>query len=545
MLEENNETVETINNEEIQESPLLNDAGNLDYDNLPDEVVDRILENGGEIPDDLREQIEADKSPEQAADESAEDETNEEAEVEQPADVSTFEFTADADDETFARESEEFLSRFEDSPEMEKVKQIVDGYKSRFESASAVNTEIENYGGIETVRRTQSAIDDMVSRSRQDGEIFVPETASFRKMMQEHYPNEYFQIFNDELGQESKKYAGLTQMEELVAEGFGFKSPQAVEKLVHFLHKKESSVPSYLPAGIDEKVGEAFWKAVDRRDIEAKLAGINDVLAYVMSGDGDDIYDATDKAEAQRDLDAINKKLAQIQVGLNADKQAAADAQNKQVQARQEFENSVMASYQTDAITLEREFSDKISARLTMFGEHSAAAKLTARSMATLVRDALSENEEFAKAARTDLKEMGVSYDWQKGFAALDRLYQINREIKSKEANPNRTSPRSLEISKQTKANIIREIKAQETELVGKMMQIVQTGANVVLKSKAATANGGGKLRLTPTKNGVATGAKVQSHVNASNKDDAKFAHLSDTDLAKFAEAEQILNRNK
>lgn len=495
----------------------VTESGEIDYEALSDDQLEEVLRiAAAQETGDEPETEETGEEP---------DEPDDEARTAEPSEA--FTFTENPDDETFMREADEYLERFEDTPETAELKRIVEGYKSRVEQARA---DYEGLGDIQTAKRFQGAIDEMVTKARIDGDVFVPDTTAFRQIMRENLPNEYVQVLQDELGAPSEKYHGYSLMEELIADGFGFTDAKKRASLEHFLRSGgETQIPPFIPENVDGRLAEAYWKSIDRDDLDAKLREYNEIL-------NDDAAYEEEKADARRGIEQINQKLEQIQIGLDSAKKDRQDAVQRQQAEREKFENQVMANYQNTAISLEREFTDKIASKLTMFGENSAAARITGRSIATLVRDALTDNEAFAAAARADLKEMGVKFDWQKGYDALDRLYRTERELAFKEANEGKVNPRSVEITRRAKADILKEIKLQETELFGKIMTILQSGANNALQSKAKPP---AQTKARLVLKGKAAGASVGGNGRGDDID-AKFAHLSDVELARLSEAEKI-----
>jgi hypothetical protein len=149
-------------------------------------------------------------------------------------------------------------------------------------------------------------------------------------------------------------------------------------------------------------------------------------------------------------------------------------------------------------------------------------AGVAALGIVTLVEKALTDDD-WSRYAQEDLNKKGINFDWKRGRAALDRLYEIEGKIAHLETGKH--NPRAIEAAKRTKSDIIKELQGLERELVGKITNKVVTGSNKALQTKIKNAPRIPAVR-PKAGNGAANGDGVKPKSN--------FDEMSKEELRKY-----------
>lgn len=471
--------------EEGYEEPQELDVDNMTADEL------RALLTGQDLPEQEEEEYEEDEEYEEGEyeEEEGEYEDEEEGEYEEdgeevdPAvleeyyqDIEEFEFSETDNPDILEAEMTSYLANVELTPQIET---ILDYKDAQIELLSQFVEQVEELGDYENISKTVNAFNQLVTSYReneQDGS-YVPDTTAVRQIFKQEYPQEYEQLLYDELSQGSDKYAGYTKMEEIVRDAFGIQG-QAVQHLETFLRSGgQIPVPEYVPRGIDAKVGEAYWLSTDRDMLQGQI----ERAVFTLEQDPD----ATEgeKQEARMDIRNVNQKLAQIQAGLNADRNARQFTEQQKMQVMQQVEQEAASNFVETCNMMITNGKERLARALTMFDEPSA--ELTAMGFSTLVERALTDDE-WSRPAQQELRSKGVNFDFNKGKDMLNRLYEVERKIAAQTRAG--VNPRAIDISRSEKGNLLRQLQGMEQELYGQITRIAVNGFNNVLTSKMNNA---------------------------------------------------------
>lgn len=410
-----------------------------------------------------------------------EEEEYDEEELEQLADsfadeIEYFEFTETDNPDVLEAEIDTYLANVEITPQLETILEYKD---AQIELLSEVVQQIEEMGDYENISRTANAFNNLVTSYKEnpvDG-TYVPDTSQLRQVLKEDYPSEYEQLLYDELSQPSDKYANYTKMEEIVRDAFGIQG-QAATHLETFLRSGGNlPTPEFVPRGVDEKVAEAFWTSSERDQLHNQI----ERAVYTLERDQD--ATESEKQVARNDIRTVNQKLAQIQAGLNAEKQTKVYAEQQKAQVMRQVEQTAAGNFVDTCNQMIESGKDRLAAALTMFDGPSA--ELTAMGFSTLVERALTDDE-WSRPAQQELRNKGVNFDFNKGKDVLNQLYEIERKIAAQTYAG--VNPRAIHISKSEKASLLRQLQGMEHELYGQITRIAVNGFNNVLTSKMNNA---------------------------------------------------------
>lgn len=429
------------------------------------------------------------EAPEEAPDETAEPEEAAEDVSPAEADILAFAFTENADAETFRDEADTFLAQVELIPQVEAV---LNHYRTAAQAAEAQVAQFDALGDYETTRRTIGAFNSLLEfRQDEDSGEFVPDARGVVELVNKDFRAEKPQILLDLNTQPSEKYPGVPVFQEFIKDHFSL-DDAAMDTLNQFFNNGgHMPTPNFTPVGVREENAEAYWKSFERESIQRN---IESHVWTVQSGDATE----SEKQSARQSLIQINNQLAREQAGLNAEKTQKQSAADFQTQTKTRLVETATAQFQaaTDAI------ADSLSAKLAKalpFVE-GVAADLTADAVVAIVRQAYSERDWEANSAQARLQAKGITHDWAKGRGLLDNLYNVEAKL-TWQQNDKNTNPRSIELSKKAKADLVRQLRAEELEIVGKITRSVIGGANKSLQNKVANAP---KVQ--------AVRARVQSH---------------------------------
>ncbi|HEY8560503.1 MAG TPA: hypothetical protein VIL74_09010 [Pyrinomonadaceae bacterium] len=455
-------------------------------------------------------------------------ETEETEETENAAPVA-FSFTEDADAETFRAEADRYLETVELTPEAERI-------LNHYRDAALANEEkvarYESFGEPETTERTMQAF-SRVLEFVPDAETgdFVPDAAGIVDLLNKDFASEKRHILLALNTQASDKYAGMTVFQEFFKDNFGF-SDVAMSTLETFIENGgEMPVPRFTPAGVDERFAEAYWKSMEREAIQKEV----DLAAWTLSN-----ADATkdEKLAAERDLARINQRLQKEQAFFDGQRKLKEESTNFASNQRQQIESAAETSFLTDTDALAASLSEKI-ARSLPFVE-GAGAEITADGFVSLIRQAYSEREHEARAAQTRLRERGVAHDWAKGRELLDRLFENEQKLAFQTANKG-TNPRAIENTRRAKANLLRDLRKEELQIVGKITSRVARDAGKALERKVENAP---KIKAVRARvAGDGSGQKPKANFDTMSKDELRRVLNDPTkralyqgDLSGFAE---------
>lgn len=456
----------------------------LDFDSMTPDELDTYIASGGtaapaeaepteptEPTEPAEEQEtpaeEKEESPAEEKEESPAEELDEAAILER---VEKFKFTKDASPEVRAKEEAEYLELVEIA---EPVKQMIAARDARL-------AELEQQIEVQTdpVQKLHSeAFDGLVEFVEKEDGSSVPNTEPLRQLLKTHYPAEREQFILDTMLEPSEKYPGYTVYQESLRDIGNLSDPQVKAVSAFIENGGRFDFPSFVPEGIDPNVGEAYWTNPDRKEIDERIERAAFVLRDQMSSE-------EERQEAEADIEKLNRHLAMVQKGMDADaRQQDAERQSKQT-VQQQISNAGNQNYIKTTLGLMEQVKEDIAKGLTMFDPD--AADLTAEAYGTQILSALSDNDEYAKAAQKKLVSKGIKVDWAGANQALARLYQSERQIAALDML--KANPRAIEIEQRKKSQILLEIKSIQKNLVGQLVAKVTTGAGKALQTKLASA---------------------------------------------------------
>lgn len=406
---------------------------------------------------------------------SASDEPSEAAPAEQPT---VFAFTEDADTATYLAERERLVALMEDvSPEVQQMLERDAALLAQFAEQQANPSP---YAGDVLAERVVSALDQLVEFV-QDEETgaFVPNSKPLITVLEEDYATELPYVIQEINSQPSPKYQGYTRLQEYVRDGFGLDSA-AMKELDTFLQNGgQFAVPNFVPEGIHPSLLEAFWTAEDRSAIEDDL----ERLQWTLVKDPDATQIEKDGAKAK--LDALNRRLAQVQTGLDARKKVIAENRQVQQQTAMANQNAAVDRFIGTTRGIIEVISQESAKGLQMMDGSGAA--ITGAAFGTLIETAFSDNDGYAKYAQDQLAKQGITADWNKAFEIRDRLFEAELKIVNLEKTPG-INPRAIQNAHRDKDLIVKELIGLAKEAGGKINAKVVGGAGKKLEKQIGEA---------------------------------------------------------
>jgi hypothetical protein len=389
-----------------------------------------------------------------------------------------FKFTENADPDTFKAEKTAWLDTVEVSPELETVLSFQDNRIAELETQIAENPLINDPTAVDHIAafnklvtfRLAPELDPVLN-------VHVPDTTGVIDLLEKQYPQELPRLIEDLNSQPSPKYTGYTRLQEFMRDTFDL-SAAAMGQINYFLvNKGQIPMPSYVPPGIHASLVDAFWSAEDREALADRV----EKAQFALFKDPDST--PAEKESAQAELRAINNRLDREQKGIDAAKTTRQYGQTQQQKTNAEIAAEGEKSFFQTTTNLVSQFSEKLSKALPMLDE--AGSGLTGLSMATLVEKALTDDAYHSKFAQEKIKEMGITFDWSRGRAALDQLW--DKEIQIAALKKGGANARAITIAETEKLGIVKQLENLETELSGKIVARVVTGnSNKVAKQMAA-----------------------------------------------------------
>jgi hypothetical protein len=472
-------------------APAVESTDNpIDLDSMSSADLDEIVSSGGIVPERLRtpaapvvvdppadeeKPVEEEKPvvDEPAAPAAPEEPKAEEEPEEAPEAEVEFTFTENADPETRAKERKAYLAQFELPQPMQEIYDELLAENEELKTAQVPESDTD-------AKLLTAAFDQLIEIKRDANDIPVPDTEGVRALFQREYPNEYRQLIKDVNTEDSAKYPGYTRMQEFIRDGFGL-NEEAMSTLDLFLnHGGKMPVPNFVPDGVKPEVAEAYWRAFDRDDIDTQLRQ----ATFTLNDEG-----ASDEERMQANLSIskLNTKLAQIQNGLNYEKNKVDDAQRSRVETQQKIVNAGVQGYVDTTLKLLGNTRAELEGSLTNIFEGAAGA-MTASGLSQLLENALSDADEYSKAAQETFAKMGIKADWAEGKASLEKLWQIEQKIAALDhlVEKKQVNPRALVLAKKQKVGVLLEIRGHEKNLIGKITKALATGSGKALEKKLA-----------------------------------------------------------
>lgn len=389
--------------------------------------------------------------------------------------VNDFKFTENADAETLAKEEAEYLENVELPAPLQAMLDRRDAAISEFTAKAA---DISAADVDETAKQHMEAFDKLVTFKQDADGTVVPDTGGVLTLLKDVYPNERRQLIHDLNSEPSEKYAGYTLFQEFIRDyaNLDENGMHTVEQVL--ANGGSLPVPSFVPEGIRPEVAEAFWQSAERTAIQERLESSYELIRDEMATDAE-------KTQARADIQQINATLAQIQRGLDADKSRKAGEAEQQQQQKQRIADAGRQAYTETALQMLEITKGEIAKNLTSVFDEGGAA-IVATGFATLIENALSDQDAFAKAAQDSLAKQGISFNWKAGREFLERLYVNENQIAALTAA--KANPRAVDIKKNEKATILKELKGLEKELIGKIVTKVIGSSSKTLAVKVAAA---------------------------------------------------------
>lgn len=384
-----------------------------------------------------------------------------------------FEFTADADEETRAKEEAAFLEQYELDPA---TQNMLDHRNAQIETLKAeLATRPEVGGDADFVQ----ALDTLVEFRKDEATgRMVPNTDGLIGYFQKNFKAELPQLIVDLNSLPSEKYAGATLMQEFIHDTFDLDA-EAMQRFDRFTQNGgRFDVPDFVPEGIEPRLTEAFWLNPDRDMIVQQLERID----WTLNKDVD--ATAADKQAAQNQLQELNGKLAILQDGYDAKK-----AQREAVIANRQ--NNITALQHA---TVDR-FVETTGAILDEIGLESskgldfmgAGAELTGLAIGNLIQNSFSDNEGDAKRCQDKLAKHGITVNWPEAFALRDKLFEAIGQVVSLEKQQG-VNPRAVEKAKQQVDAVVQELRGKAKQVAGQINAKMATGAGKKLEADIAGA---------------------------------------------------------
>jgi hypothetical protein len=385
-----------------------------------------------------------------------------------------FQFTPDADEETFARERAAFVEAYELDPAtqylLERQDKTIGDLRQQLETAAPVEAPPLYSDAVQALEALVTRVQDPLTNRP------VPNTEPLVKLLQTSFPQERPDLDESFLASPSAKYQGHNLFQEYLRD-YGNLDDQGLMTVQQILQNGgKLPTPSFVPEGIDPQVAEAFWQAPNRQALLESIEAQYEIMR-------DPLSTTEDKALARQYVQQVNQTLGQVQYGINARTQAQ-EAQRQQHQlAQQQIEQAGDQAYAETSAALTRSFSERLAANLDMFD--APAARVTALAYGQLIVNALGDDV-WAPYAQADLAKEGIQFNWNEGRAALKRLHQAERNIAGHVAT--KASPAAVEIAKKEKAAAIKDVKRLELDLMGKISKVAVLGVSKALETKVTAA---------------------------------------------------------
>lgn len=405
----------------------------------------------------------------------------------------SFRFAPDISLDDFTQSKTAFLEQYEVP---QPVMDLLDLAESKLQDTSG----FEEYGGKTRVDETFSALDSLYESNIEGSsgsEIPVPNVKPLLQLLTTKYKNEFSGIAAEIMMADSLKYKGASVLQELLMDVFTL-TPSQLGQVHNFL-VHQTPLPKIedrvsLPAGIDEKLKDAYWRLSERRryEIESMAKELAQLEADVPT------LDAYYKKEGERKLAELHETMADeiamlrdVQAGIDSTNQMRAATDRQREADREAFNVELQTEYLTETFEISENFATAISAQLTFLDE---SMRLTsARDISARVANALAfryddefkyHEEPTAKIYADQLKKEGIKFDFAKGSHLLHEHLLAVRKVKVlKRTNG---SPEAIAAAEREKAKVLKEIKAGQVELLGQIATKYVASASGALEEKIA-----------------------------------------------------------
>lgn len=426
-------------------------------------------------PAELREYLSELEGAEPVAEAEEEEGANDEdapaAEIAAPVAEDEFEFTPDADFDTFQAERDKYLEGVEVTPQITEIITRADAERER------LATELS---ALQSEKTLSEALDTFVTY-RYDEELGrqVPDTSGLVNLLEKDFVHELPQLIDDLNARPSQKYPGLTLLQENLRE-YAQLDDAGMERLDYFLHNGgKLPIPAFVPEGIHPSLAEAFWTHESRDQLVIQLEKAD----FTLNKDPDATPE--EKQAAQNALVGLNRQLKQIQDGINFESNKATQIKQQQEAQRTEIHDAAVDSFiDTTRGIIQAVASKAIVGLETMMD--ATGAKLTGDAIASLIENAFSDNDGYAKYHQERLAQYGITADWAKAFEIRDRLFATEAKIVAlKKANVNQ---RAIQNAIKEKDGHVKELLGLAHEAGGRINAKVIGGAGKKLNQQVQNA---------------------------------------------------------
>lgn len=427
--------------------------------------------------------------------------------------VSSFAFTPNATPEVTATEESRYLEML-DIPAP--LQEILDRRDRRIQELST------NPPADEASQTHMAAFNHFATQYiKNENEMFVPDTAPVRQLLKDVYRIESEQLLTDMLLEPSAKYPQWTKMMEIIKDTYQLPETN-LELLADFLENGgQLARPSYLPEGIDRRYLDAYWYSSDRDGIDADLESAVAVIR-------DSTATENEKIVARNKLQTLNQKLAKEQRLLDIERADAAKPTQDKIDNHQYAKEQGLVLYKTTVIDFVDNSAKALAERLKEID--GAAAPIVAAGFSQLIINAFDQQDEFAKLAQNQLKQMGVSISFVEAAKTLNLILESCSKIKFLEKID--ANKRAVDIEKEALANNLRQLKTFEQTLIGQYMATRTKSNGEVIKDKTLKVPITAKGEIVPNKVPTPTpGAKTLSEAERAWIDDP---NTTAEDVTKF-----------
>jgi hypothetical protein len=461
----------------------------VDFNELPDEVIDQIVSSGGVMPEtqDPAEQAVVTDEPvvETEKEESKEDAEAEPEVTEEVVEPEiAFTFTENADETTYLAERRSYLDQVELPEELQLIIErdaaLIAERDQRIQEISAQAGNSED----------STVFNALVQFVQDETGNWVPNTAPFADYVETKFEAEKIPLLVELLSRPSKKYNGWSVQEELIRDHIGLDETGMEQLQMLFKNGGRLPIPSYLPPGIDQAVLDAYWYSPNREALTQQLDRANFVL-------NDSSATPSEIAEARAEITQINTTLAREQRYIDHEKQIKAQQQQQQQDLRSVVQQEGLNDYMQTAKTLTAQLRNQITPLLTSL--EGTGQKVMGAAISNLIVNALADQDEIADDSRKTLEEWNIKVDWKQAQDVLNRL--LVSKTKQRALKHTRANERAIVLEQANERSILLELNPLTKTLEGQILAAVASGTSNALKSKIAAVK---KVSVRPKVEGGA-----------------------------------------
>lgn len=336
-------------------------------------------------------------------------ETEETADTETPEGEETAEtveevapitFTAEDDLSAILEKKDAILDKI-DLSEAPEIVALIDALKTQAESNTIV--ELADYGDKDAIKATLEAHNNLHSvRPVEEGEGYRPNTDTFAKELAATAPEKFDWLVYDAMSQPSRKYQGLTKLQEINADSFAIEGDtvgtflQRYESFQKYLLEGATVPDSDIPYYIPENLRGAYKQLA--KESREELAFLDPKDDNAQDDYGDLLY-PDNKAIRERKL----MELARQQKGIDAE---LAEQRAKVESQQAEAQKLVTMAQETQ----EKFFTETRKSNLERLKKELNLSPLEAAQRLTLLENAFDQSE-YGNFARQALEAEGIKFD--------------------------------------------------------------------------------------------------------------------------------------